>query len=694
MWNAVWSLLAAVALLWPARLAGPLDGVPLDQPAEAILIGLVVPALWWFHRQFLTATIARALVAALLVWKALTAIVLVQDGLCVRFMPSEPLVRGESGAPHSWDVRADWRAADPSCSAIMTRSYSRFSEFPVWFFNLPPPNESWPGPRDRPPGATVAMTVGGFLRVPAPGVLRLLTGADVAAVAHVDNEISENDATRGGMALAPGTRRILIDATLTGDRWQFVPLWNDADLWSHSMATVKRPSRVDLAVRPWGKWVAVVLVGALVLAWLASAVARIGDADVLAWTTGAAGCIGLMVWLGHDELARWSIAALFGATLLRVPSRLRNIFGAFALVGIPWLTLVAVTNAPQIGRFRLYDFGHDHWMYQRFSYSIVMQGHWLEGGSATFWFQPLYRWIVGVLHVVFGDSSVGESYWDGACVLAMALFAFHVTRVFAGFPWGIAASVTTLAVFALGTPWQYLGFGLSDISSVGLLYLAALVALRSRHDHWRAAIGAGVLGTLAFYTRLNNLPMAFAVAVFALPVVVPARSAFRPSMWLSRTAWLTVAGVCATLCGGLLFFAWRNWYYNGVFSLFYGTTRYRQAIWQPGMSPHAYLGAMASSVMMVLTLNDPPQFAVYALPMIVGAAASLLALTGLPRLRDLPLSAVLFCLAGISGAFVARGENYPGRFSIHLIGVTSALVTCTVALLCRTRSTRSTSSSS
>jgi hypothetical protein len=26
----------------------PLDGVPLDQP-EAVLIGLVVPALWWFH---------------------------------------------------------------------------------------------------------------------------------------------------------------------------------------------------------------------------------------------------------------------------------------------------------------------------------------------------------------------------------------------------------------------------------------------------------------------------------------------------------------------------------------------------------------------------------------------------------------------------------------------------------------------
>jgi hypothetical protein len=47
--RSIWGLLAAAALLWPARLGGPLDGVPLDQPLEAVLIGLVVPALWWFH---------------------------------------------------------------------------------------------------------------------------------------------------------------------------------------------------------------------------------------------------------------------------------------------------------------------------------------------------------------------------------------------------------------------------------------------------------------------------------------------------------------------------------------------------------------------------------------------------------------------------------------------------------------------
>src|SRR6185436_20991835 len=117
---------------------------------------------------------------------------------------------------------------------------------------------------------------------------------------------------------------------------------------------------------------------------------------------------------------------------------------------------------------------------QRYGYRIVMQGYWLEGGSPTFWFQPLYRWISGILHLIFGDPSVGEWYWDGACVLTMAMFSFAVTKAFAGFRWGIVAAVMTLTVFTLGTSWGYLGRGLSEISSAGLVSLAALVAMRSR----------------------------------------------------------------------------------------------------------------------------------------------------------------------------------------------------------------------
>jgi len=63
-------------------------------------------------------------------------------------------------------------------------------------------------------------------------------------------------------------------------------------------------------------------------------------------------------------------------------------------------------------------------MYQRFAYRIVLQGYWLEGGSIVFYFQPFYRWIVGVPARCVRRFERGRMYWDGACLLAGALLSF------------------------------------------------------------------------------------------------------------------------------------------------------------------------------------------------------------------------------------------------------------------------------
>ena len=52
------------------------------------------------------------------------------------------MVRESTGKPHAWDMRADWLADDPACSAIMTRSYRDSFEVPAWFYNLPPPDDA------------------------------------------------------------------------------------------------------------------------------------------------------------------------------------------------------------------------------------------------------------------------------------------------------------------------------------------------------------------------------------------------------------------------------------------------------------------------------------------------------------------------------------------------------------------------
>jgi hypothetical protein len=674
-----WGSAAIIAALWPARIAGPLDGVPLDGVAEAILLGAVLPSLLWFHPEFLRRRVARGAIVALIALKAFEMSTLVHDGWCVQFVPGRPLVSdAKSIVPHSWDVRADWLADQPACSAVMRRPYERLGEFPVWFFNLPAADGGFPVAADRPPGARTAMTVTGYLDSPQSGELRIEVGANMQETAmSVDGKLFH-----GAVRLDPGMHRIRVESLLAGNLWRFVPRWNGADLWTSSArATFRRPSRLDRVFRPAGGWFVTLVVSALMAMWIVSFGARLGSAVVVAWTLAVSAGLGAMAAAGQVDAARWCVAGLAGAALLRVPARLRNLCGAFALLGVPWLTLIVVSAAGDIGRFWFYGVGHDDWTFQRNAYRIVMQGYWLEGGSPTFWFQPLYRWIAGLLHLVFGDSSVGERFWDGGCILAVALFAWRVTDAYAGFRAGLLAAVLALTVVAAGRPWALVGRGLGEITSAGFLCLAAAVAFCSRRGTPVGAWAAGALATLAFYTRLNNLPMAIGVALFALPARESVRGVITTWPWRQRIVWRTAFAVPTALALGLLLFAWRTWHYTGVFSLFYGTQRQLLAIWQPGISAGAALGRGLASAMMVLTVNDPPRFDWRALPVIAGAAAAVMAVAGVPRLRDLPAAPTFFFLAGISAAFVARGSAYPGRFSVHIIGVTCALTVCAAASL-------------
>ena len=88
----VWTLAAAAALLYPDHIASAFDGVPLDRVAEALIVGGVVPALWWFYPEFLATRLARAGIVALIAWRLAASLLFVQDGWCVQFVPATPFV--------------------------------------------------------------------------------------------------------------------------------------------------------------------------------------------------------------------------------------------------------------------------------------------------------------------------------------------------------------------------------------------------------------------------------------------------------------------------------------------------------------------------------------------------------------------------------------------------------------------------
>ena len=371
--------------------------------------------------------------------------------------------------------------------------------------------------------------------------------------------------------------------------------------------------------------------------------------------------------VSQPGLQRVSGVVLLAAVAMPVSSRLRNMRGAFLAIGVPWLAFIAALSFGQAGRFTLYSY--DDWLtYQVAAHRIYFQGYWLEGGNAVFDFQPFYRWMTGALHLVFGDSSVGELYWDAACVLVGALLAFHLARSLAGFRYALFGAAAAIATMTIGTPWYFLGRGLSEIAAAGWAFLAMFFLLRGRRGSIGWALAAGVLATLMFYTRLNHLLFAAFLPVFLLscrtPAVLARVRAALPRLRLGRAL-----AFAATFAAGVGLFALRTWHYTGVFSLFHGTSLKNN---DTGLRPWTVLDGdvwarVAHSVQATLFMNEPPRPDPRAVMVIAGALIAVLALAQTRMAWRVPAIALVAAAGGTLGAFLAHAHGYPGRFTIHLV---------------------------
>ena len=77
-----------------------------------------------------------------------------------------------------------------------------------------------------------------------------------------------------------------------------------------------------------------------------------------------------------------------------------------------WLSLTGYG----IGRITFYGAGNDHWTFQRVRVSHRDAGLLARGRLDHLLVSAAVSLDRGRTHLVLGDSSVGETYWDGACV--------------------------------------------------------------------------------------------------------------------------------------------------------------------------------------------------------------------------------------------------------------------------------------
>jgi hypothetical protein len=667
--RAVWAVVLAAAVLWPSRSLIWLGGVPLDGRAEAIIAGLVLPALCWLHGRFLDRRAVRATIVALLVLRAGASIAMTQHGLCARFTSPEAPAPFQAtvltipideplGVLRSWDVRAGWRDASPSCTAIVDRPYASASAFPAWFLNI---TDMASGTRRG-----LRMDVNGYVRVKERGRFLIDLDRDMA----VDGAIGSTrvTSTQGeplAAALEAGTHRIDLRVRTTGDRWRFVPTWNDQSAFDATLLTVAEPRALDGAAATFLGFVEECLIVILVGAWLFALVFEFwASPALLIWTIASVVVLGICGATGRFE--RVAALVLLGAVAVPVAEPDRDLRGAFLLVGAPWLAFFAARGLALVGHFSAYS--NDDWLaYQVAGYRIFMNGFWLEGGSRVFDYQPLYRWISGALHLVFGDSSVGELYWDAACLMVGALAAFAVVKPVAGFRWAIGAAAATLATFSVSTLWYFPGRGLSEVAAAGWAFAAALLLIHAQNAGAAPAFAAGLLATLMFYTRLNHLLFAGFLVVLLVPVSVSARwSDVRAS--LSRINLPAAATYLATFVAGVALFAARTWWYTGVFSVLYGTSLKNNdtGLRFGTITSAAVWSRIGHSLRALVWMNEPPSPDPRSLLVVAGVILSLLAVLQVPRISRLPFAVAIVTLGACASSLLAHTHNYPGRMSIHL----------------------------
>lgn len=632
-----WFVIMAIAVLWPSRFLGPLDGAPLDRPLEAIAAGLALPWIFWLGRKACGTRTFQVAVIALLFWKAGTSVIAAQQGLCATFRSPQPLnglaltmrIEEPRGFLRSWDVRADLWSDEPACTAILTRSLRETAEFPAWFLNITD---------------------------------RMLSRRDVAmrAAGFVSND-----------TVTP----VEYSTTLRNDVWTFDPAFAGGPLWRAGLVTATPPSAVDRWLAPWAWIVAPSLIAVIVAPLLIAAITPIASSPAaIAWIVSGLALALALAKAPFDAMHRASGALTFGALAARVRPTRRSLPAAIWVIGVPWLAFFAAVSVALVGRFSAYSAEDDWLAYQIAGYRIFMNGHWLEAGTPAFDYQPLYRWITGALHLVFGDSSVGEVYWDASALLIGALLAFELTRTRAGYTWGLAAAAMTLATMTLATPWHVIGRGLSEISAAGFGWLAAasLILARDRGASWAGL--AAVMAALMFYARLNHLLWAPCLVALLLP---PATGCDVASLRaaLSRVRWRTAAIYLGGFGAALLAFMTRTYYFTGHFSLFHGTALSKN---DTGLRPWTLLDAdvwakVGHSLMGLLFMNEPPRPDVRSAVVMTGALVAILALLPVPVARRIPAALVIVAATGAIGALLAHSHAYPGRFTVHLIPFASAL---------------------
>lgn len=484
----------------------------------AAVVGYAVLALPWPRRR-----IAIWLGGGLLVATALAAVAMLTAapvGLKASYWASA----NESGAPER-STDFPWLT---DATRIDTALDLRGEEFGVHFFNDATRFNF--GPDVQPARDQLPFTVrwDGWLQASSTGPRRFVVHSTGPTQVALDgNRLGASDAT---VDLSQGLHQLTVDYLRPEAKvpwlrveWQREPGGALESIGADDVRWRKEPGAPQLTRVLSG--IATVLLLATILAWLA-----------------------------------WGVRALLRAR--RAEAWWRAALGLLPLV---FLGYGALLEAPAAGKATILS-GLDDWLvYESSARDILLNGLLMDGGqghAAPFYGQPLYPYVLALLHRLTGESLFGPIVLQfaalGLVVLGTAVLA---RRLFGGMIDGLAAAAALLVLLQLEPEHfkiarQLFNENLYMPLVIGSLVVVVSLARRDSAPRWWQALATGALLGLTAISRSQFLLF----VPFALVLVWLA--------WRKRGSLRAAAKTALLVIGLLLAIApvtMRNWVVSGQF---------------------------------------------------------------------------------------------------------------------------------
>lgn len=592
-WGAILSLFMCLAvMILPSGVEAWFDGLPWSQPLEFLALAVAFPFLTLFAWRFLCRRAVIIALATLLVVKLGLAFYAPRSGWNM-YVYASP----EAMAQNRWQ-RTYTTLVYPHLSEIFRSPLRHRLEFPIEWKTVY-------GYETEKPYLGVALT--GFLRFPPDTRLAIVTTgledgwAKAVAASGEEWEVPivgslESAAQMSHETLPSTVVRVSAQLTYGEGSWSLQPVFVFLDgtlgdlygrgvMWQTAEGAVM-PQWVNMALRMIGRSldVGVVIFLLLWLVWGLRQRMLQRDLDHVVILFAIAGCwipyvlkpffpsksavpvLGVSLLITGALLILWMFWRL-GVGLIK-QADVRNLPAVALLVlGAPLLSFYAGNLVSEVARIQIYTTGSDPLTYQVFARQIFVEGDLWHRADAVYAYQPLYRYLVGLLHLLFGQSSVTQNMLDvwsvvGAMMALVSLGGWlRIAPLFS-----LAGAVLYLAIGWLTQFNVLLGAGMQEYAAMLFVVLTAWSAAQRAFLGWRKILLTSLCGVCGLLLRNDHLGVLGAAALLAIePVRGDLRRAWAALFAETIKQWKTVLIPGVAIFGGLLLQALRNYVMGGMF---------------------------------------------------------------------------------------------------------------------------------